>query len=89
MGELEQTVARHDEQIKTLFKNQECLNGLAKSVARMVEKIENIERGQDKIEKAVETLKDRPARHWNIAVAAIITGVVGAAVGAAMGMLLK
>jgi predicted nucleic acid-binding Zn-ribbon protein len=89
MGELEQTVARHDEQIKTLFKNQECLTELTKSMARMAEKMDNVEKGQGKIEATLQEIRERPARNWNTVVTVLITGVVGALIGAAMGLLLK
>ncbi|MGI6176677.1 MAG: hypothetical protein ACOYJC_11095 [Christensenellales bacterium] len=87
MGELQQAVARHDEQIKTLFRGQGCLTELTKSVARLVEKMENIEKGQEKIERSVEGLKARPAACWHTVTTALITGAVGAAVGAAMTLL--
>lgn len=87
MGELEQTVARHDEQIKTLFKNQECLTELTKSVARLVEKLDNIEKGQEKIEQAVDDLRGVDGKKWNTVRTAVITGVVGAVVGGGMALL--
>lgn len=89
MGELEQTVARHDEQIKTLFKNQECLTDLTRSVVQLVGKVDNVEKSQSKIEATLQEIRERPARNWNTVVTVLITGVVGALIGAAMGLLLK
>jgi t-SNARE complex subunit (syntaxin) len=87
MGDLEQAVARHDEQIKTLFKNQECLTELTKSVARLVEKMDNVEKGQEKVERAVEDLRGADGKKWNTVRTAVITGVVGALIGAGMALL--
>jgi uncharacterized protein YbcI len=84
MGELEQTVARHDEQIKTLFKNQENLAELTKSVTQLVSEMKYIKAGQEKIEQAVDELRSEPKKRWNTVVTALITGVVGAIVGAVM-----
>lgn len=84
MGELEQTVARHDEQIKTLFKNQGNLAELTKSVTQLVSEMKYIKAGQEKIEQAVDELRSEPKKRWNTVVTALITGVVGAIVGAVM-----
>jgi len=82
-------VAAHTEQIKTLFNQQECLDEMVKAVTTLAAKMDNVEKGQTKIEKGLEQLKVAPARNWQTLVGALITGAVGAVIGAIVAILSK
>jgi len=46
------------------------------------EKIRNIEKYIEEIRSTVSELKSRPVAYWNTVVISLITGVMGAAIGA-------
>ena len=88
MEDLAVIVSRHDreiaaqgEQIKTLFYRQECLDELTRAVTTLAEKMSNVEKGQEKIEKGFEELKSIPARRWDAVIAAIIAAIIGGVIG--------
>lgn len=87
IDDLCRVVAIHTEQIKTLFNQQECLDEMTKAVTTLAVKMENVENGQAKIEKGLEDLKSVPAKNWQSLIAALISGAVGAIIGAVVAIL--
>lgn len=87
IDDLWRVVSAHTEQIKTLFNQQECLDEMTRAVTTLAVKMDNVENGQNKIEKSIEDLKSVPAKNWQSLVAALISGVVGAIVGAIVAIL--
>ena len=89
MTDLCMIVAAHTEQIKTLFNQQECLDEMVKAVTTLAAKMDNVEKSQTKIEKGLEQLQAAPARNWQSLMGALITGAVGAIIGAVAALLAK
>ena len=75
------TIATHTEQIKTLFNQQTALDEMVRAVTTLAVKMDNVERSQSKIEQSLSDLKSAPARNWQTLIAALISGMAGAAIG--------
>ena len=80
-------LARQEEQIKGLARrmdNLEKLTESVKSLAISVERLTTQQKATDselsELQDDVKTIKDRPAKHWETAVAAIISALIGAGI---------
>lgn len=72
------------EQIKTLFKNQAEIKELTETVQKLAIALEkqgmalsSTEKKVDSVKSDVDEIKAKPAKRWDVIIAAIITGVVG------------
>lgn len=85
-------VARHDEQIKTLFRRLDAqdrlvenVNQLAISVEKLAINQESLTHSQNKIKEDVEEIKTQPAKDYRdlkkTIITAIITGLISIALG--------
>ena len=81
-------IAQQGEQIKELCRRMDSLEKLIETVNRMAISMEKLtasmkttEENVDKLQTDVALIHDRPAKNWNTLVAALITGLVGAAIG--------
>lgn len=80
-------LARQEEQIKGLARRMDNLEKLTESVnslALSVERLTNQQVATDSrlvaLDETVEEIKEKPARHWETAVAAVISALVGAGI---------
>ena len=76
-----------EEQIKELSRRMEALEKLTESVhnlsvslERMTAKQEAMETHVGEIASDVDELKQKPAKHWEAAIAAVISALVGAGI---------
>ena len=90
MPEIEVQVARIDEQIKTVQQRLDNLEALTKSVHEMsvtMAKMMQIQTAQaeslKRVSEEVASIKEQPAKRWE----SVVTGLLGAAVGAVAGFL--
>lgn len=85
-------VARHDEQIKTLFRRLDAqdrlvenVNQLAISVEKLAINQKSLTDNQNKIKEDVEEIKEQPAKDYRdlkkTIITAIITGLISIALG--------
>lgn len=91
-NDIKVTVARHDEQIKTLFRRLdvqdrlvENVNSLAISTEKLAMNQKTLTDNQAKIKKDVEEIKEQPLKDYRdlkrTIITAIITGLVSVALG--------
>ena len=80
-------LARQEEQIKGLARRMDNLEKLTESVnslALSVERLTNQQAAADSqlaaLDATVEEIREKPAKHWETAVAAIISALVGAGI---------
>lgn len=80
-------LARQSEQIKSLSdrmgnleKLTESVNKLAISLERLTAKQSATETQVEHLAEDVETIKDKPAKRWDTAIAAVISAIVGAGI---------
>lgn len=80
-------LARQEEQIKGLARRMDNLEKLTESVnslALSVERLTNQQAAADSqlaaLDATVEEIKEKPAKHWETAVTAIISALVGAGI---------
>ncbi len=85
--EATETLARHGEQIKTLFERMGNLEKLTDSVNKLAISLERLTAKQTATEKQVEHLasdvegiKEKPAKRWELVVGAVISALVGAGI---------
>ena len=85
--ELIQAVARQQEQIKTLFERMGNLEKLTDSVNKLAISLEQLTGKESATEKQVEGLaedlkeiKEKPAKRWDTAIAAVLSALIGAAI---------
>lgn len=81
--EMLEKLARMDEQIKTLFKQQAEIKELTETVQKLaiaLEKqgvaLQSTEKKVDAVKGDVDEIKSKPAKRWDAIIAALITGVV-------------
>ncbi len=81
--EMLEKLARMDEQIKTLFKQQaeikeltETVQKLAIALERQGVALQSTEKKVDAVKGDVDEIKSKPAKRWDAIIAALITGVV-------------
>lgn len=81
--EMLEKLARMDEQIKTLFKQQAEIKELTETVQKLaiaLEKqgvaLQSTEKKVDAVKGDVDDIKSKPAKRWDAIIAALITGVV-------------
>lgn len=72
---------RNEGRIKKLEEEHEALHELAKAVAVMAEKMENMNRSVNTLASKVESLEAEPAKKWRFVVEKAIYFVVAAVVG--------
>lgn len=79
----EATLARLEEQIKTIFNRldeqkqmMESIHRLATSVELLASAQKSTEKKVDGLTKEVEEIKYKPAKRWDLIVTALITGVM-------------
>ena len=84
MQQVLQSQARMEEQIKTLFKQQEEIKSLTETVQRLAIAIErqgtalqSTEKKVDGVRIEVDEIKSKPGKRWETIIAAVITGIVG------------
>ena len=87
MQELGTALARQEEQIKGLDRRMDNLEKLTESVNKLAISVERLTSQQATTETQITTLtgdvnelKEKPARHWETAVAAIISALIGAGI---------
>lgn len=75
--------ARMDEQIKTLFKNQQEIKDLTETVHKLATALEkqgmalqNTEKKVDAVKSDVDEIKTKPGKRWDAVIAAVISGIV-------------
>lgn len=80
-------LARHTEQIKTLFerlgnleKLTESVNKMAISLERVTGKLTATEERVNHIADDVDEIKGKPGKRWDLVIAALISGLVGAGI---------
>lgn len=85
--EMGEAIARHGEQIKTLFGRMDNLEKLTDSVNKLAISLERLTAKQEATEKKVagiaddvDEIKDKPAKRWELVVGAIISALVGAGI---------
>ena len=81
------SVAKQQEQIKTLFDRMNNLEKLTDSVNKLAISLEKLTGKQSATEKQVENLvsdvkgiKETPAKRWELVVGAVISALVGAGI---------
>lgn len=96
MGEFDKALGQMQEQIRTLFKQQEAQAKLIDTVHRLAVSVETIATKQDimgkgleKVQGDVDDVKSRPAKRWDALITTALTGVVGVIVGAIMALVIK
>lgn len=87
MQELGTALARQEEQIKGLARRMDNLEKLTESVNKLAISVERLTSQQATTETQITTLtgdvnelKEKPAKHWETAVAAIISALIGAGI---------
>ena len=87
MQEIGTALARQEEQIKGLARRMDNLEKLTESVNKLAISVERLTSQQATTENQitaltgdVNELKEKPARHWEAVVAAIISALVGAGI---------
>lgn len=80
-------LTRHTEQIKTLFerlgnleKLTESVNKMAISLERVTNKLTATEERVNHIADDVDEIKEKPGKRWDLVIAALISGLVGAGI---------
>lgn len=75
--------AHMEEQIKTLFKQQDEIKELTMSVQKIALALErqgvalqSTEKKVDGVKQDVDEIKSKPARRWDAVIAAVISGIV-------------
>lgn len=86
-NEMGEAIARHGEQIRTLFGRMDNLEKLTDSVNKLAISLERLTAKQEATEKKVvgiaddvDEIKDKPAKRWELVVGAIISALVGAGI---------
>ena len=86
-NEIGAALARQEEQIKGLARRMDNLEKLTESVNKLAISVERLTSQQATTESQITTLtgdvnelKEKPARHWEAVVAAIISALVGAGI---------
>lgn len=87
MTELGASLARQEEQIKGLARRMdnlekltESVNTLAKSVERLTVQQAQTDTQVETLSGAVDELKGRPAKRWDLVVTALITAIISAGI---------
>ena len=87
MMTIAEELARQSEQIKSLSdrmgnleKLTESVNKLAISLERLTAKQSATERQVENLADDVESIKDKPAKRWEMVIAAVISALVGAGI---------
>ncbi len=87
MNDIGAAIARQEEQIKGLCKRMdnlekltESVNSLALSVERLTTQQKTTDDKVDLLSGEVNEIKEKPAKHWETAIAAIISALVGAGI---------
>ena len=87
MNDIGAAIARQEEQIKGLCKRMdnlekltESVNSLALSVERLTTQQKTTDDKVDILSGEVNEIKEKPAKHWETAIAAIISALVGAGI---------
>ena len=96
MDSLPAKVMQHEVKIKSLEHRAENLENeihdlreLTQAVAVTNSNVKQLSAQFDELHQDVKELKEIPANRWNSALTAVITGVVGALVGAIFALILK
>ena len=81
IARLEERMNSLDRRMGNLEKLTETVNTLALSVERLTSSMKATEENVDTMQKDIAILHERPAKKWDTLVAALITGLIGAAIG--------
>ena len=80
-------IARQEEQIKGLCRRMDNLEKLTESVNKLAISVERLTSAQANTDRQISTLtqdmtelKDKPAKRWDMVIAAIISALVGAGI---------
>lgn len=84
LTEVESKAERNEGRIKKLENEQSALHDLAKSMAVMAEKQEQVADTVDKLDGKVTALEEKPAKRWDGLVDKIIWAVAAAMIGFAL-----
>lgn len=76
---------RNEGRIKKLEHESEAIHKLATSVAVMVEKLGSMDKKLTKLDGEFEEIKNKPAKRYDTLVTAIISSLVSAIIGFALG----
>ena len=86
-NEIGAALARQEEQIKGLARRMDNLETLTESVNKLAISVERLTSQQATTEGQitaltgdVKELKDKPAKHWETAIAAVISALIGAGI---------
>lgn len=87
MQEIGAALARQEEQIKGLARRMDSLEKLTESVNKLAISVERLTSQQATTENQitaltgdVNELKDKPAKRWDMVIAAIISALIGAGI---------
>ena len=85
--ELDESAARHTEQLKTLFSQisevrniTESIHKLATTVEILVHEQKDTGKKVDKLTEDIETIKEKPAKRWDSAATLVFTVVMTAVI---------
>ena len=88
MDDTSAAIARMEEQIKSLDRRMGNLEKLTESVQTLALSVQELATKQSSTEHDVEALtaevadlRDKPAKRWDAAVAALIAAIIGGAIG--------
>lgn len=87
--EVEQRSKSNTHRIDALETNYEALREIASSIKVLAVKQESIAKNVDALSTKVNDIDKMPAARWNLLINTLLTGAVGAIVGALMAFVLK
>jgi len=92
MDELEKTVIRHSEQIKTLFtridqqeRMMQSINTLTVSVKELAMGLNSVKEDVGSLQDDVEVIKSKPAKKWEDVSSKILWAILAAVIGLVLG----
>lgn len=77
VAEVEQRSKSNTHRLDKIEERQDNLDSLVSSVAALANEQEHIKDDVTEIKTDVKSLTEKPAKHWDAVVGAIITGIVG------------
>lgn len=82
-------IARIEESVKSAHKRIDGIGELTKSVYELASSIKTMQRDIKDMSGRLKTIEDKPGKRWDLVITSILTTVVGALAGAAIGLLLR
>ena len=81
LAEHEMELKHHSDRLDTLEKNNEILQDMATSLAVMSRDQKTLTDKVDSVIEKVDVLEQKPSKRWDTLITALITGLVGLALG--------